>query len=84
MDDSNLVEIYSAANSIDAYAMANALKASGIKARVLGEFLEMGAGGLPVGQSTAPKVWIRKDEEHRARELLRQWKVDNNVSKEPA
>ena len=84
MDDSNIVEIYSAANSIDAYAMANALKASGIKARVLGEFLEIGAGGLPLGQSTAPRVCVPKEDEARAREMLRQWNVGDNVSKESA
>jgi hypothetical protein len=48
MDDSNIVEIYSAANSIEAYAMANALKAAGVKARVANEFLQMGVGLLPL------------------------------------
>ncbi len=82
MDDSNIVEIYSAANSIDAYAMANALKAAGIKARVVGDYLGMGSGGLPLGQSTAPKVWVHKEEEAQARELLKEWNVDTDISNE--
>ena len=44
MDDSDIVEIYSAAISIEAYAMANALKAAGVKARVANEFVQMGLG----------------------------------------
>ncbi len=55
MDDSDIVEIYSAANSIEAYAMANALKAAGIKARVVGDILGMAAGGLAVGVPIAPQ-----------------------------
>jgi len=76
MDDADVVELYSAANSIEAYAMANALKAAGIKARVVGDGLEAAAGGLAVGATIAPRIWIRKDEEARARDLLKQWHVD--------
>ena len=63
MDDSDIVEIYSAANSIEAYAMANALKAAGIKARVVGDILEIGvrvawplASLLPLGSGSAGKT----------------------------
>jgi hypothetical protein len=76
MDDSNIVEIYSAANSFEAYAMANALKAAGIKARVVGDTLEMGAMGQPI----APRVWVLKDDVARARELLVKWKAEAKIA----
>jgi hypothetical protein len=79
MDDSDIVEIYSAANSFEAYAMANALKAAGVKARVVGDILGTAAGGLGFGMPCAPKVWVLKDDEARARELLVQWKADANI-----
>lgn len=72
MDDSNIVEIYSASNSIEAYAMANALKAAGVKARVVGDLLET---GIYLGQPVGSRVWVRKEEEARARQLLKEWKV---------
>jgi hypothetical protein len=76
MDDSDIVEIYSAANSIEAYAMANALKAAGVKARVVNEFVQMGVGLFPQTQPVTPRVWIRREDEAHARGLLKQWKVD--------
>jgi hypothetical protein len=76
MDDSKIVEIYSAANSIEAYAMTNALKAAGIKARVANEFLQMGVGMLPLSHPLTPRVWVLKEDEVRARELLKHWHVD--------
>ncbi len=82
MDDSDIVEIYSAANSIEAYTMANALKAAGIKARVVGDILGTAAGGLAIGVPIAPRVWIRREDEARARELLKQWKVDARIPSE--
>ena len=75
MDDSDIVEIYSAANSIEAYAMANALKADGIKAKVVNEFVQMGVGLLPLTEPVTPRVWIRKGDEVRARELLEEYEA---------
>jgi len=79
LDDSNIIEIYSAANAIEAHAMANALEAAGVKARVVGDYLGMAAGGLPLGQPIAPSVWVLKEEEARARELIKQWKDEAKI-----
>jgi len=54
MDDSDIVEIYSAANSLEAYALANALKADGIEAKVVNEFVQMGVGLLPLIPNLLP------------------------------
>jgi hypothetical protein len=82
MDDSNIVEIYSAANSFEAYAMANALKAAGVKARVVGDVLDAAVGGLAFGMSNAPRVWVLKEDESRARELLKEWKAETKITPE--
>jgi hypothetical protein len=75
MDDSDIVEIYSAANSLEAYALANALKADGIEAKVVNEFVQMGVGLLPLTEPVTPRVWIRKGDEVRARELLEEYEA---------
>jgi hypothetical protein len=82
MDDSNIVEIYSAASSIEAYAMTNALKAAGVKARVVGDHVATAVGELHVGY-TNPRVWVMKEEEAQARELLKKWRVDAKNDHEP-
>jgi hypothetical protein len=84
MDNSEIVEIYSAANSFEAHALANALIEAGIKARVVGDFLGAAAGGLAVGAPISPRIWVMKDEEIRALELLEQWKAELNKSSDSA
>ena len=82
MNDSDIVEIYSAANAIEAHTIANALEAAGIKARVVGEYLGMAAGDLPLGQPIAPRIWVRKEDEARARELLVRWQSETKNTPE--
>ena len=72
---SNIVEIYSAANPIEAYSMVNTLEAAGIKARVVGDILGAAAGGLAIGTPIAPRIWVRKEDEARARELLEEFEA---------
>lgn len=79
MDDSKIVEIYSAANAIEAYAIANALEEAGIKARVTGEF----SGGYPsLLPHQSPCVCVLEEEEARARELIKEWKAGANITPE--
>ena len=76
MDNLDIVEIYSAANPIEAHALANALEAAGIKAEVVGDYL--GVGSLPLDRINAnPKIWVRKEDETRARELLKEFKAEH-------
>jgi hypothetical protein len=76
MDDENIVEIYSAANSVEAYAVVNALETAGIKAHVVGDFLENAFAGLQLGPTKAQSVWVLKQDEARARELLEKFKTE--------
>jgi hypothetical protein len=81
MNDSKIVEIYSAANSFEAYAMTNALKAAGIKARVVGDLLGVGSEAYPI-QPIGPRVWVLQEEEAQARELLKKWHAETKVPNE--
>jgi hypothetical protein len=74
MDESNIVRIYSAANTVEAYAVANALQAEGIEARVEGEQLGGWTGGLSVGTPIEPIVWVSKEDELRALQLIEEYK----------
>ncbi len=81
MDDSDIVEIYSAANAVEAYAVANALESAGIKAHVVGDYLATGAGGFPLGMPIGPRVWVFKKDEIRARVILK--KIETEAKKPP-
>jgi hypothetical protein len=76
MDGQDVVEVYSAANSVEAYAVANALEEAGIKAQVVGDVSEMWAGGLTLGHPPNPKVWVRKEDEVRARDIVIEWESE--------
>jgi hypothetical protein len=70
MDETKLVKIYSAATSIEAHTVANALETAGIEARVFDEL----SGGFPGTFPTqAPSVCVWKKDETKAGELLDQW-----------
>jgi hypothetical protein len=83
MEDPDIVEIYRAANPFEAHAVANALLAEGINARVVGDFLSGAAGGLPITQITAPCVWVRKEDEAKARHILDQFESEDEDQPEP-
>jgi len=76
MNDSKIVEIYSAANSFDAYAMVNALEEAGIKASVASDL------SLGINPQQYPSVYVGKEDEARARELLKQLKAEAAITPE--
>jgi hypothetical protein len=65
--------VYSARDVVEAYSLCAALKEEGIQARVVGENLGSAAGALPLGEATAPRVWVLQADEARARELIARW-----------
>ena len=74
MKDPIIFQLYTAANSFEAYAVAEALEREGIEARVVGNHLkDTAAGRVPLGQPIAPAVWIRKADADRANALLETW-----------
>jgi hypothetical protein len=72
-----IVELCSAANAIEAEEFRAALAEEGIPARVVGDVLGNSAGGLPLGETTAPRVWVCAEDAARARAIIEQ------LAKEP-
>jgi hypothetical protein len=50
--------VYSASNLLDAQIVRDALIDAGVPAIILGEFLSMGRGELPMTSQTLPCVWV--------------------------
>jgi hypothetical protein len=67
------VELCSTANAIEAHALCGVLERAGIACRVEGEFLQGAAGGLPLGESTAPRIWVCEPDAAKAREIVKEW-----------
>jgi len=76
-----VVEIYVAANSLEAHAVRNLLEAEGIEAQVVGEALEQGA--FPAGGRLSPRVWVHGNDAARARELIEEWEGHREHATEP-
>ncbi len=73
----DVVELCSAANSVEAFAIADALEAAGIKASVVGDVLQAtAAGGVPLGEASAPRIWVTRQQQQPARELLAQLRTN--------
>jgi hypothetical protein len=68
-DNDRIVELCSAANIAEAHVPCAALEAAGIRAQVVGEMLGNAAGWLPVGETIAPRIWVRQVDLQRAGEV---------------
>jgi hypothetical protein len=65
-----IAELCSTANIVEAHEIGNLLEEAGIQAQVVGDFLGAAPGSLPLGQSTAPRIWVHESDVIRAREVL--------------
>lgn len=65
-----IVELCSAANTLEAYHYRNLLDEADIQARVVNDFLINAAGKLPFGETISPRVWIHESDAECAREFL--------------
>ena len=63
--------IYNAANHIQAHMVMHVLQQAGIRALVQGEFLQSGAGELPVGNLVG--VVVDDEDVAIAREIIEDW-----------
>jgi len=78
-DDTRVLEVYSAATATEAHLLKDRLAAEGIHAQVVGETLQSAAGGLPLGETLAPRVWVLQADEARARAIIRHELVRGDV-----
>ncbi len=68
-----IVDVYSAANSMEANSLCEKLDEKGISSQIVGEDLGGAAGGLPLGTVIAPRIWVREGDAGRAREIIEEW-----------
>jgi hypothetical protein len=73
MPADRVVEIYAAANAIEAHALCAVLAEEAIQAQIVGEQLGNAAGCLPLGETLAPRIWVREGDATRAREIIEEW-----------
>ncbi len=69
-DDAHIVEVYSAANEVEAGAVHAALQDAGINARLVGNFLGNATGDLPLGFRTDPKILELETDAAAARAII--------------
>lgn len=69
MADSELCEVYSAANTQEAHVIKAALENANIDSLILGDDLQDAAEGLPV-VAIAPEVWVRTENSDVARDII--------------
>lgn len=63
--------VYQAANHIQAHMVMHVLEQAGVHAMVQGEFLQSGAGELPVGNLVG--VAVDDEDVELAREIIEDW-----------
>jgi len=73
MNQPTIVDVYAAANAVEANLVKAMLADAGIESRVVGELLNAAAGGLPLGQVLAPRVWVAPEDAARARQSIIEW-----------
>jgi hypothetical protein len=73
MSADRIVEVYSGSNVLEAHSLRAILEEEGIPSHVVGEALGNAAGWLPLGETTSPRIWVCKDDESRAVEIIGAW-----------
>ena len=68
MATDRIVNVYSATNSLEATCLGEVLEEKGIGSQIVGEDLGGAAGCLPLGEATAPRIWVREGDAGRARD----------------
>jgi hypothetical protein len=69
MRSDDIVRLVTAPNPFVAHAWQQALEEQGIRAQVVGDYLEAGVGNMP---GLTAEVWVHRDDVTRAQEILRQ------------
>ena len=67
-DADEIVRLVTADNPTEAHIWEQALKAEGIRCKVVGEYLDAGIGDI---SGVRPEIWVRRGDVARAEEILR-------------
>ena len=72
-DEEEVVRLATAANPVEAHIWQDALEANGIKAKVVGDYLDAGLGDIP---GIRPEVWVFQRDLAAAEEVLRRSRTE--------
>ena len=72
----NLVEVYVAADEIEARYLERMLEHHDIPRCVVGAGLIGGSGELPPGWNLSPRIWVDQSDGEAAKQYIRQWEAD--------
>ena len=75
-DDEEIVEVATCADDVEAGALAAALNAAGVPCNIVQGGAGVGGGGLPLGQATEPKLWVREHDAPAARKVIADMRAD--------
>ena len=64
----DIVRLATATHPVQAHIWEQALRAEGIRCKVVGDYLDAGLGDLP---NISAEVWVHRDDLPRAEEILR-------------
>src|SRR5438094_361851 len=62
--------LFAARDNLEAHFLKNLLEADGVRATVLGELLAASRGEFPLGNTTAPGVWVSEEQLARGQHIL--------------
>ena len=69
--EGNIVCVAHADTAVEAHIWQNALEEEGIKAKVVGDFLDAGLGNIP---GMKAEVWVHEDDLQKATQIIEQIK----------
>ena len=69
MEKDDVVRLATATNPLEAHVWQQALADEGIRAEVVGDYLDAGLGDMP---GLRPELWVHRDDAARAEEILRE------------
>jgi hypothetical protein len=78
--DDEIVRLATAPNPAQAHIWQQALENEGIKAKVVGDYLDAGVGDIP---GLTAEIWVHQDDLARAEEILRRGQVVSEESAAP-
>jgi hypothetical protein len=65
----DIIRLATAENPVQAHILEQALRAEGIRCKVVGDYLDASFGDLP---GLKPEIWVHRDDVERAQAVLRE------------
>lgn len=73
MIEDKIVEVYAAADSVEAERLRELLEEEGIPATVVGDEINHLAGSMSFGGVASPRIWVHEQDKEKAAELIQEW-----------